>query len=403
MSIQQGKFKQIADKIREKLGTQDLIKPSDFVNKIDDVYKAGGLACSPQETVSGEIVAVDDVSPIEHDVDVKVASKNLLNITAVSQEINGITVTVNDDKSITVNGTATTTTYITIGEQVFEPNTYYFSGCTGGNYSTYILFWQMISGENMSPNLNGATAFTLTKKERRRILIAVYKGATVENVTFYPMITTYNTTDYTPYVPDVSTATVKTQGKNLFNNDTSLIEQIDFFASDGTTPYTRVGYKIPLPIGTYTIRAIPKTSEVFDYYVYGGVMNENNVKHSNVSPVAGSTLRTITFDINKGDVLLIYEGGTSSISNIGFVKQVFNYFNIQLEVGETATDYEPYIEPISYSVAEDGVVEGVKSIYPNMTITTDTQGVVVDCTYKQDGQKVKENLTDLIISLGGEL
>ena len=41
MSVQQQKFKEIADKIREKTGETDLIKPSDFASKIDDVYTAG--------------------------------------------------------------------------------------------------------------------------------------------------------------------------------------------------------------------------------------------------------------------------------------------------------------------------------------------------------------------------
>lgn len=41
MSIQQENFKQIADKIREKTNTEDLIKPIDFVEKIDDVFEAG--------------------------------------------------------------------------------------------------------------------------------------------------------------------------------------------------------------------------------------------------------------------------------------------------------------------------------------------------------------------------
>lgn len=41
MSIQQEKLKAIADKIRKKTGETDLIKPNDFVNKIDDVYEAG--------------------------------------------------------------------------------------------------------------------------------------------------------------------------------------------------------------------------------------------------------------------------------------------------------------------------------------------------------------------------
>lgn len=41
MSYQQEKFKEIADAIREKTGTNDLIKPSEFAEKIDDVYAAG--------------------------------------------------------------------------------------------------------------------------------------------------------------------------------------------------------------------------------------------------------------------------------------------------------------------------------------------------------------------------
>lgn len=41
MSYQQEKFKEIANKIREKTGTTTLIVPNDFASKIDDVYEAG--------------------------------------------------------------------------------------------------------------------------------------------------------------------------------------------------------------------------------------------------------------------------------------------------------------------------------------------------------------------------
>ena len=36
MSYQQEKFTEIADKLREKLGTRELIKPLDFAKKIDE-------------------------------------------------------------------------------------------------------------------------------------------------------------------------------------------------------------------------------------------------------------------------------------------------------------------------------------------------------------------------------
>jgi len=41
MSVQQENFTAIANKIREKTGQIELIKPNEFVNKIDDVYSAG--------------------------------------------------------------------------------------------------------------------------------------------------------------------------------------------------------------------------------------------------------------------------------------------------------------------------------------------------------------------------
>lgn len=49
MSVQQKKFKAIADKIREKTGETGIIKPSDFVNKIDDVFAAGVASVPPVE------------------------------------------------------------------------------------------------------------------------------------------------------------------------------------------------------------------------------------------------------------------------------------------------------------------------------------------------------------------
>ncbi len=74
--------------------------------------------------------------------------------------------------------------------------------------------------------------------------------------------------------------------------------------------------------------------------------------------------------------------------------------NIQISF-DGDTEYEPYIESTVYDVSADGTVEGVKSIYPNTTLYTDTEGVVIDCTYYQDGKKVKENLTDLMLSPRG--
>ena len=59
----------------------------------------------------------------------------------------------------------------------------------------------------------------------------------------------------------------------------------------------------------------------------------------------------------------------------------------QLEIGATATEYEPYITPTEYIPTADGTVNGVTSLYPNTTLTTDTDGVSIDCKYNRDINK----------------
>ena len=61
--------------------------------------------------------------------------------------------------------------------------------------------------------------------------------------------------------------------------------------------------------------------------------------------------------------------------------------DIQLELNTTATDYEPYVEPTEYIPNADGTVNGVTSLYPNTTLMTDTEGVLIDCEYLTNNYK----------------
>lgn len=76
------------------------------------------------------------------------------------------------------------------------------------------------------------------------------------------------------------------------------------------------------------------------------------------------------------------------------------YTNIMLERGGTATDYISYVDPSTakvtrygadendnsqtYTPNADGTVEGITSLSPNMTLLTDTEGTVINCTYNRD-------------------
>lgn len=73
---------------------------------------------------------------------------------------------------------------------------------------------------------------------------------------------------------------------------------------------------------------------------------------------------------------------------------------LQLEIGNQTTDYEPALPPITYTANEEGVVEGATSISPSLTFVADKETTI---KYNRDTNKVIEELTQAIISLGGNV
>ena len=75
--------------------------------------------------------------------------------------------------------------------------------------------------------------------------------------------------------------------------------------------------------------------------------------------------------------------------------------NIQIELGTVVTDYMPYVEPTEYTPNADGTVEGIASLYPTTILSTDTDGVAIECEYNKDLNKLRvahwEKLLDITI------
>lgn len=70
-------------------------------------------------------------------------------------------------------------------------------------------------------------------------------------------------------------------------------------------------------------------------------------------------------------------------------------YKFQIEAGEK-TDFEAYKETIEYIPTSDGIVEGITSLSPNMTILTDTQDVTIECEYNKDINVVLNKITDAL-------
>jgi hypothetical protein len=184
-------------------------------------------------------------------------------------------------------------------------------------------------------------------------------------------------------------------GKNLFENDISKIELIEEVGSHS------YGYELSLPAGKYTIHTEVNLSDLDndDKYLTARIKRADGTLGSQLYFSTASKLSNETFEILQGDVLLIYvEYGTSK--TLASSQKTFSRHNIQLEMGATATAYEPCVTPMECAVV-DGVAE-VMSAYPTTIIISDTEGVTLEATYNKDLNKAfgENNLESVMTTEG---
>ena len=132
--------------------------------------------------------------------------KNLLKITAVSGTYNGISYTINNDGSVTMNGTAIALSYIFLVRFTFKAGVRYrLSG--GINRETRMSLINSAGGEltNYTDNGDGVEISFDEDTEMRIRLRAGDTGNVLNSVTVFPMLKYAEITDdtYEPYRPSV--------------------------------------------------------------------------------------------------------------------------------------------------------------------------------------------------------
>lgn len=186
-----------------------------------NVYNASGITPSTAKHISVTING-------KYAIEVKTIGKNMLNNIAVTKTINGVTFTVNNDKSITANGTATADAIISVGNFKPKPNkTYIFTSnsktLSNSEYWRAFSYIENIDGVNTwrsdSPNNNYSYEFTPLTDTTLYNNIYIESGMTVNNLKFYPMIRPAEVTDdtYEPYQGE-TTATIPTEAP-LYEGD----------------------------------------------------------------------------------------------------------------------------------------------------------------------------------------
>ena len=148
---------------------------------------------TPTPDAPVDIVSVGGNGSIE----VGVWGKNLLAYPYIetTKTANGVTFTDNGDGSITLNGTATSTTYFKLNDLPNVNGKITAFGCpANGSYSTYALSFDK-NGANIAFEYGNGVTVDCDAADTYSLVIAVRKDAKVSNITFYPQAELNNGTD----------------------------------------------------------------------------------------------------------------------------------------------------------------------------------------------------------------
>jgi len=249
---------------------------------------------------------------------------------------NGITCTNNGDGSFTLNGTASTDSFFDIFAPQFResqggtplPNgAYRITGCpTGGSSSTYFMYiTPSYTGDYGNGNTNNDTTVSGGS-------IYIKNGYTCNNLVFKPMIRVANNSDdtFAPFsnicpITGWDSVKVNRTGKNLWNptitNKSNSNYKIGGIIASGNPKPDGSLFLAP---GTYTVSISEVMSGIY-------VKDEDGIN------IATNYARdSLTFSVSKAQAcsIMLYKAGV----NIDYWDEI----TVQLELGSTATEYEPY-------------------------------------------------------------
>lgn len=352
--------------------------PEDYTtthNMADEALRRKADAVIVSE--SGKAIVLDDSSDNNliglnlygKTTQVKTTGKNLLNVTAASQTINGVSFVVNADGSITVNGTATANNYFLLSEASLDMGEYYLSGCTGGNTTTYLLYAQKQGGADYFAVRDGSVQFKVEDDEPRMIMIAVYKNTRMDNVTFYPMIRQISATDdsYESYSegkispsPDYPQNLISIENPKLsissnnfvdihsepavILNSTYAVEgNAIMIASTAANEIARVEFAVPYLAGrTYMLSFdATMTTGINSSYCPIVYMRKSNVYNGTIKLISDGEKHRYSLPIllmEDGYKLWLYVKPDPAVSESVSVK----FENIQLTTLSNTVEYETY-------------------------------------------------------------
>lgn len=284
--------------------------------------------------------------------------KNLLKTVSL-QNATSATAVLNEDGSVTINGTVTTAASV-IGNFFFDlpAGDYILSGCVGGASGTYLLDVYENQWTNRVICYDGDTHFTFTTDTNHVARIYLYPG-TYNNLTFYPMIRHVDITDpaYEPYHESVEEEIKQIRAGNGVLGAKNLL------------PYTRDS-------STYTQSGVTYTRNA------DGSINANGTATANSFLPIAERLEHPINNLKKG-VEYILSGDYGMGSGNGYVYA--NFYNGSTRLGGVNTGGNGSVkfkipESINGTVVDDidfgiGVLNGKTvnnfTFYPMLRLASD--------------------------------
>lgn len=320
-------------------GIANIIGLTEMKQELEDMYNL-----LPKVQGTGETITLDGTVVGKMLIDLKgntsqetTTGKNLLNNNGTSGTKNGVTYTINPDKSITLNGTSTQAFIFDIDNgRTLDAGTYTLSlegkiqGCGIYLYVNQTLK-TYVSSNNSSDNWK--TNFTLDSTTTfNEIRIDVQNSKTFNNVTIYPMIRLASITDdtYEPYTngpspnPDYpqdihvvsGDNSIEVVGKNLFNPNvatsnctvnngfiTITSNSTDLYI-EGVFAYNEANRFLTLPSGSYYMKSTNPNVRI-TFYGTGSLDTD------------GTQPRTLTEETKFGGIRVRSINGTS-LQNVSF-------------------------------------------------------------------------------------
>lgn len=351
-------------------------KLNDIYNKLPKITQSGA-GFTLENVQNGQ---VDDFKMIGTDLEQNTTTgKNLLNPQISSYESNGVSISYNNEtQTITLNGTCTQNNTVfsfseTTGINNFTVNSgdtvyaliKYISGIETGNFflGLYDNTWAKNVIVKTTTELTEDLAVSKTFYETvtfNKFRLRCENGTTFDNLKIKVYLSTIDDVyeQYTGKIPapnpdypqDIKVVegrqVITDKGKNLFDKDNANIIVASFSQDYKTISQVSNNAKILyISCKENTTYTVSKISSARFRILTTDIVPALDVTGIDFIQNETSTSLTITTSSNVNYLCVYYFiNGTDTLSE----QEILN--SIQIEEGPTATDYEPYYEPVSYNI-----------------------------------------------------